>query len=402
MPSTRTSAGPRRSAKCVVPIEHREGGCEDFSLDDWSAVAWIVSDLGLCSRSLPDTEHRVNMPPSRRGECHHGVMGAVSLRTAGAVVGLCVGSISITACATSSDQPSGQSSTSLVSNETVAEVAWFVLPGNSRSLLDSEVGAPPAGLLNGFAFAPVGSPDDDVDGARVGAVLFDPNGQPMDDNRFARTDIDVDGRPFWWISDAENTRIYAGPTESGQPIGMITLNVDEPVAVDLLSSATWREDRAAFDGEFVPDGWVDIGTTLSVMQFVAGATGSNPPMSGMRSLYGDPAAVEDPSWDDIIAVDGVTLSTWIVTSRDPANEARYSLDSEIEVEVQRADGSFATGFASAPNNEFIEYVVWQDGETWLALSRAITADISDLIELASTVRIADADETTQLGDMAAS
>ena len=103
------------------------------------------------------------------------------------------------------------------------------------------------------------------------------------------------------------------------------------------------------------------------MQFVAGATGSSAPVSGMRSLYGDPAAVEDPSWDDIIAVDGVTLSTWPATSRDPANEARYSLDSEIEVEVQRADGSFTTGFASAPNNEFIEYVVWQDGETWLAL-----------------------------------
>jgi len=232
-------------------------------------------------------------------------------------------------------------------------------------------------------------------------VLFDPNGQPMDDDRFARTDIDVDGRPFWWISDAENTRIYVGPTESGQPIGMITLSVDEPVAVDLLSSATWREDQPVFDGEFVPDGWVDTGTTLSLLQFVAGASGSSAPISGTRSLYGDPAAVEDPSWDDIIAVDGVTLSTWPATSRDPANEARYSLDSEIEVEVQRADGSLITGFASRPNSEFIEYVVWQDGETWLALSRAITADISDLIEVAGTVRIADADETTQLGDMVA-
>ena len=402
MPSIGTSGRPLRSAKSVAPIEDREGGCGDFLLDKWNAVAWIVSHLGLSSRRLPGTEHRVNTPPSRPGECHHGVMGTVSLRTARAFVGLCVGSISITACGTSSDQPSGQSSTTLVSNDPVAEVAWFVLPGNSRSLLDSEVGAPPAGLLNGFAFAPVGSPDDDVDGARVSAVLFDPNDQPMDDDRFTRTDIDVDGRPFWWISDAENTRIYVGPTESGQPIGMITLNVDEQVAVDLLSSATWREDQPVFDGEFVPEGWVDIGTTLSVMQFVAGATGSSAPTSGTRSLYGDPAAVEDPSWDDIIAVDGVTLSTWPAASRDPANEARYSLDSEIEVEVQRADGSFTTGFASAPNSEFIEYVVWQDGETWLALSRAITADISDLIELARTVRIADVDETIQLGEMAAS
>jgi len=328
-------------------------------------------------------------------------MGTVSMRRAGVVIGLCVGSISVTACGASSDQPSGQSSTSLVSNDTVGEVAWFVLSGDSRSLLDSEVGAPPEGLLNGSAFAPVGSPDDDVDGARVGVVLFDPDGQPMDDDRFTRTDIDVDGRQFWWISDAENTRIYVGPTESGQPIGMITLNVDEPVAVDLLSSAMWREDRAAFDGEFVADGWVDIGTTLSVMQFLAGATGSSAPISGTRSLYGDPSAVEDPSWDDIVAVDGVTLSTWPATSRDPANEARYSLDSEVEVEVQRADGSFTTGFVSAPNSEFIEYVVWQDGAIWLALSRSITADFSDLIELASTVRIADPDETTQLGDMAA-
>jgi len=327
-------------------------------------------------------------------------MGTVSLRRAGAVVGLCVGSISIAACGTSSDQPSDQSSTTLVSNDTVAEVAWFVLPGTSMSLLDSEVGAPPTGLLNGAVFSPVGSPDDDADGARVSVVLFDPNAEPMEDDRFTRTDIDVDGRPFWWISDAENTRIYVGPTGSGRPIGMITLNVDEPVAVDLLSSATWREDQATFDGEFVPNGWVDTGSTFSVMQFVAGLSGSSAPISGMRSLYGDPAAVEDPSWDDIVAVNGVTLSTWPATSRDPANEARYSLDNEIEMEVQRADESFTTGFASAPNSEFIEYVVWQDGQNWLALSRSITADISDLVELVSTVRIADTDETTQLRDMA--
>jgi len=286
-------------------------------------------------------------------------MGTVSLRRAGAVVGLCVSYVSMTACGTSSGQPSGQSWTTLVSNDTVAEVAWFVLPGSSMSLLDSEVGAPPAGLLNGSAFSPVGSPDDDADGARVSAVLFDPNGQPMDDDRFTRTDIDVDGRPFWWISDAENTRIHVGPTDRGPPIAMITLNVDEPVAVDLLSSATWREDQAAFDGEFVPNGWVDTGTTLNVMQFLAGATGSSAPISGTRSLYGDPAAVEDPSWDDIVAVDGVTLSTWPATSQDPANEAHYNLDNEIEVEVevQRAVDSFTTGFASAPNSEFIEYVV---------------------------------------------
>ena len=77
------------------------------------------------------------------------------------------------------------------------------------------------------------------------------------------------------------------------------------------------------------------------------------------------------------------------------------MNGEIEVEVQRADGTTTTGFASSPDSEFVEFVVWHDGATWLALSRAVTGNLTTLIDLAATVRPARNDEIARLDVLAA-
>lgn len=96
---------------------------------------------------------------------------------------------------------------------------------------------------------------------------------------------------------------------------MSTLNVDEADAVLLLTAAETSGDTGLiFDGQAVPDGWVDTGTSTSLLPFVAG---SSTPIDGTRDLYGNPARAATPSWDDINAGFGVMLSTWPVSGNDP-------------------------------------------------------------------------------------
>ena len=92
----------------------------------------------------------------------------------------------------------------------------------------------------------------------------------------------------------------------------------------------------------------------------------------------------------------MTLSTWPVSGTDPESEARYNLDGEVEIEVERGDGSITTGFASPADSEFLEFVVWQDGVSWLALSRPVGDWSYALADLARTVREANTDEVEQL------
>lgn len=183
---------------------------------------------------------------------------------------------------------------------------------------------------------------------------------------------------------------------------MSTLNIDEAVAVRLLAAAeTSGDGGVVFDGRVVPDGWVDTGTSTTLLQFLAGATGSSTPAGGSRDLYGDPASAATPSWDDINTGFGMTLSTWPVTGTDPESEARYNLDDEVEIEIQRADGAITTGFASPADSEFFEFVVWQDGISWVALSRPVGDGGTALANLATRIREANPIEVEQLTSLRA-
>ena len=258
------------------------------------------------------------------------------------------------------------------------------------TLLDAQVAAGEAPAFASWAtFAREGSPDNDVDGPRVQFEVFDASGLPTGDVVSTGTKLDVAGRTFVWSSDGDNQRTYVGPTPLGQTIAMLTLNVDEATAVDLLRGAEVASGLVVFDALPIPDGWVDTGTATAVSSFLAGVTGSSTPIGGTRSLYGDPTGVDNPTWDNIKDGFGVTLSTWPVTSADPTNEARYSVDGEVDVEVRRADGSTTTGFASPADSEFFQFVAWQDGSSWLALARPMSTNpdgISGLVDLAATVR----------------
>jgi hypothetical protein len=278
----------------------------------------------------------------------------------------------------------------------------FVLPeSDTFALLDAEAAGPGPAFVSQGSFALAGSADDDLDGPRVMLEVFNGASVPTDDLIAEGTTVDVAGRPFLWSSDGENQRIYVGPTASGQTIVMITLNVEESAAVDLLRVAELTDGDVVFDGQPIPDGWVDTGTSTAVPSFLAGATGTSAPLGGTRSLYGDPNVVESPTWDNVEVGFGLTLATWPVRSADPNSEARYSLDGEVEVEVRRADGSTTVGFASAADTEFFEFVVWQENASWLALSRPKSAGPEELIKLAATVRVATPEEQTRLELLAA-
>ena len=242
-----------------------------------------------------------------------------------------------------------------------------------------------------------GSPDDDAEGDRVSFGITDAAGLPTDDVTSEGAEIAVGGRTFHWLAEGENQRIYVGPSAEGATLAMATLNVDEATAVGVLREAeTTVAGGVSFGGRVVPDGWVDIGTSTTLLQFVAGASGSSTPIDGTRDLYGDPARAATPSWDDVNGGFGVTLSTWPVSGTDPEAEARYNLDGELEIEIQRADGSTTTGFASPADSDFTESVVWQDGTFWLALSRPTGESSDSLADLAVAVREADASEVEQL------
>lgn len=281
-----------------------------------------------------------------------------------------------------------------------AEVRVFVLDATDElALVDSQTGSlerPNGGPV--FAtFALTGSPDDDAEGERVSFGITDAIGLPTDDVTSAGAEIAVDGRTFHWLAEGENQRIYVGPGAAGATLAMATLNVDEATAVDVLRGAeATGAGRVSFGGGVVPDGWVDTGTSTTLQQFVAGATGSSTPIAGTRDLYGDPENAAAPSWDDINSGFGVTLSTWPVSGTDPEAEARYNLDGELTIEIHRADGSTMTGFASPADSEFTEFVVWQDGTFWLALSRPTGEPGDALADLASAVREANASEIEQL------
>lgn len=318
-----------------------------------------------------------------------------------ASIGLGLSAVGMVGCGSASNSTSVVSSPVSTAVVTVGAVSRFVLPGSaSMSLLDAQVaGAPDPELLAGFALSAEGSPDDDEQ-PQEGMLLLDASGAPFEEMRARGAEIDVAGRTFWWLSEGENQRIYAGPTTAGATIGMITLNVDEGTALQLLATAEWSNGEVFFDGERVPAGWVETGSARSVGQFLAGATGSSTPTDGTRSLYGDPVATPTPTLENFTYGSSVVLATWPVQGQDPVSEARYSLDDEIEVEVRRHDGTTTTGFATPPDSEFVEFVVWHDGATWLALSRAVTGDLTMLIDLAATVRPASVDEIARLDALA--
>lgn len=296
---------------------------------------------------------------------------------------------------------SSSSPVSTVKRITDAVTRFVLSESASMSLIDAQVAGPPdPALLSGWAFSADGSPDDDDEQPQESILVFDAGGSAFEDLQARGTRIDVADRPFWWLSEGEGQRIYAGLTAAGATVGMFTLNVDEGRAVDLLGSAEWSDGAVSFDRATVPAGWVDTGTAGSVGRFFAGATGSSTPADGTRSLYGDPAASAVANWENRGAVPSVVLATWPVQARDPLPEARYSMDGEIEVEVRRADGTSTTGFASPPDSEFFEFVVWHDGKTWLALSRAVTGDLTTLIDLTATVQPASTDDIAQLDALA--
>lgn len=275
---------------------------------------------------------------------------------------------------------------------------------DSFGLLDVEFAdpdSPTASLPPGRTFARDGSPHDDAGGPRELVGVIDAAEYTVDDLMLEGEQIDVAGRMFTWASEGENQRSYAGETPDGYLIQMATLNVGQAVAIDLLTSLELVDGDLIFDGQAVPDGWIDTGALTATTTFLAGATGSATPSEGMRSLYGDPNVAENPSWDDIGVGFWVTLSTWPVTSSDPHSEARYNMDGEIETEVERADGSTAVGFRTAADDEFFEFVVWRDGSSWLALSRPASGGVDSLIDLATTVRVASPDDLQRLESLAA-
>ena len=278
----------------------------------------------------------------------------------------------------------------------------FVLPETVEfTVLDSQRAAT-AGQSTGpmfFTFALSGSPDDDIDGPRVMVGIADVADTPTNDVVSGGTKIVAGGRPFRWISDAEDQRVYVGSTPLGSAIAMTTLNVDEADAVDLLAGVELIEGAVSFDGAPVPDGWVDTGTSTTQLQFLAGSTGSATPIGGTRTLYGAASDAETQSSREINGGFGVTLASWPVTGSDPVAEARYSLDGEVDVQVRLADGSSTVGFASPPGSEFFEFVVWQAGPSWLALSRPANVGSEALADLAATIRAANANESDRLDSL---
>jgi hypothetical protein len=309
--------------------------------------------------------------------------------------------IGIDGCAGGTDSTSVASPPVPTGHITVEAAPRYVLAESpSMSLLDAQVAGPAdPDLLAGWAFAAQGSPDDDEE-PRPGLLFFDAAGAMFEAVQAQGTEIDAGGRTFWWLTEAENQRIYAGPTATGATIGMITLNVEEQASTDLLATAEWSDGQVSFYGERVPPGWIETGSAQSVGRFLAGATGTSTPPDGTRSLYGDPAETPAPNLGDFTNT-SVVLATWPIQGQDPVSEARYSLDDEVEVEVRRADGTTTTGFASPPESEFFEFVVWQDGASWLALSRPTTGDVTALIDLAAAVRPASKDEIARLDVLAA-
>lgn len=276
----------------------------------------------------------------------------------------------------------------------------FVLPATEQlALLDSQAATsePPNDGPVLATFALDGSPDDEADGPRVVFGLADATGFPTDDVTSVGRKVAVGDRIFRWVSEGEHQRTYVGSSPKGATLALATLNVDEAAAVLLLADAEASGDGGVvFAGQVVPDGWVDTGSSTALQQFLAAATGSSTPIDGTRDLYGDPAAVSTPSWDDIAGGFGVTLSTWPVSGTDPESEARYHLEAEVEIEVRRGDGTSTTGFASPIDSEFFEYVVWQNAASWLALSRPVGDWREVLVDLVTTVREANPDEVEQL------
>ncbi|MCP4961706.1 MAG: hypothetical protein GY925_20870 [Actinomycetia bacterium] len=281
----------------------------------------------------------------------------------------------------------------------------FVLPETeSLTLIDAQVAEPQDNTQGHIVkrFAQAGSPHDDGEGERVSIAVWDATGIPTDDVVANGVEVKVDNRSFLWVPESEDQRMYLGPTPLGSMIVMATLNLDEATAVHLLAAAELSGTDVLFDGQPTPDGWIDTGTFTTLTQFFAGATGSSSPPEGNRALYAEKgASVPARTWDDPDGGIGLTLASWPVTGTDPDNEARYNLDGEVEVEVLRDDGSTTIGFSSPADSEFFEFVVWQDGAVWLALSRPASGSAAGLIDLAATIREANADEVEHLDSLAA-
>jgi hypothetical protein len=236
-------------------------------------------------------------------------------------------------------------------------------------------------------FVREGSPHDDGEGPRVSfAVLVIPSDVPTPDADPRSRTVDVDGRSMTVTEDAENSIVVQATTIDGEPFAVAGGNLPEAELLDLAADVVWTGDRFTFAGSDVPPGWIDTGSTLAVMAFIGGISGSSTPAGGARVTYGDL-----DSGGDV-----VTLTTWPGSAPDPTVEARYSIDGEQErpVDIRGAETTAYTG-----DGEFFSFVVWWDGEQWVSLSSP-SRTVDDLIALAPTVRPAAADQIGQIDELA--
>ena len=141
----------------------------------------------------------------------------------------------------------------------------------------------------------------------------------------------------------------------------------------------------------MPPGWLDTGTTLAALSFVAGASGTSTPAGGARITYGT-----IPSDGMTLETDAVTLTTWTTSAPDPIVEARYSLDGEQERII--GIGGVATTVYTG-SSEFLDYAVWNDTGQWVALSSP-SRTIDELTTFAPNVRRADPTEIAAINALA--
>ncbi|MEM1333790.1 MAG: hypothetical protein AAGG08_10055 [Actinomycetota bacterium] len=277
---------------------------------------------------------------------------------------------------------------------------WFVLPSTPviAAVERGTVSDPGPVVLS--IFHKEGSPDDDGEAVRAGFAIGDATGVPAEEFETDGNVVVVDGREFRWTEEGEGQRAYVGPTHNGGTVVLATLNLTEDDIEAMLSQATVSDGGVSFDGQPVPSGFLDGGTSTSQLNFFRGATGGMAPTGGFRARFGAPHPTSESPWEHVPGDGAVTLSAWPVASSDPLNAARYNLDGERETTITLSDGTVATAFTSQPGDEFIEYVVWPQGSTWLSLARASTGQLDELVEQAGTVRSATPDEAEALDALA--
>lgn len=232
------------------------------------------------------------------------------------------------------------------------------------------------------SFAPVASPHDDVDGPRVGIVVLAIAADEVAPVDTRSVQVDVDGRSMS-VTDDENSLVVEASTPDGVRFGLAGLNVAEADLLALAADVIWTGERFSFTEGDVPAGWIDIGNTLSSMSFFPAASGSSTPVGGARLTYGDAE----------LDTTRVTLTTWPIRGPDPVAEARYALDGEVELPIDV--GGIGTTAFTGGGGGFFNFVIWNDGIQWMALSSP-TRGIDELVSLVPSVRPATEQESAEI------